>query len=83
MYPFCSLCKEEILDNVNILTCTVCSLSFHKECLPNVSQENFEFTSKWICIICSVKIFPFNHIVSDLQFNECISESLESAQHQN
>ena len=47
--------------------------------MPNVSQENFEFTSKWICIICSVKIFPFNHIVSDSQFNECISESVESA----
>ena len=65
------------------MECSVCRNYVHLKCLSNVSKEDSIYVNRknltWICIICTEKIFPFNHITDEEEFKKIAFENNASA----
>ena len=73
MVDRCSICNGRVLSHSRVIVCSICSSQFHIQCLPNVTINDSIYTernhNKWICIICTRDIFPFNNLDDDLFMN--------------
>lgn len=56
----CNTCNVKIIEGEEVSYCAKCQKVMH-----NVCSEGF-------CLCCSVDIFPFNNVVCDRSFNECL-----------
>ena len=66
----CKLCSKRILTGSRFLNCCICKCTIHIACLPFFFASDYEHTvgNDWICILCNISIFPFNHISDDDEF---------------
>lgn len=78
----CKICSRAILPHAYCLRCCYCEHPFHINCLKLVDKNDplyvNRLTNKWICPICTVDLFPFNHYDEDDEFirtlRECTSD---------
>lgn len=68
----CKICERRVLRHARILTCSVCHLPIHIDCLPYVDTVDNIQQNPWICTPCTKDIFPFNHL--DDEFINALSE---------
>ena len=63
--------------------CSLCRYSWHKNCLPNFSDTDYEYAldedNSWSCPLCLTDIFPFNGIEDNATFTQAIINPNNSA----
>ena len=73
----CSLCTKKFLHCSRKVTCQLCALSFHMNCIT-LSQDHRKYIEDnidiWYCSSCTSCIFPFNNIEEDIHFMAAIKE---------
>ena len=79
MDNYCALCKKRLQSHSCVLKCVFCNRLMHILCLPDV--KNYPLytdgsLNQWLCILCSGSELPFNHLQSDSDFLDVLSEQL-------
>lgn len=79
MANLCRICNKRLLRHAKQLCCGSCGESCHLKCLPNVKPTDSIYINRdsdnWLCMPCNQSIFPFNHIGSDYEFYNILSEN--------
>ena len=75
----CEICTARILSHARIVTCNLCNSIYHVRCLPHAVLNSNDMFNSDICLNCLSSIFPFNHISSDREFTDAISNSMHNS----
>ena len=71
----CGTCNNRVLSHSRYVDCSVCCVSFHVKCLPNLPVDTVVhnyYNSQWICVNCTADIFPFNHYDEDDMYMQTV-----------
>jgi hypothetical protein len=70
----CKLCSKRILAHGKRTKCSICYHSWHKSCLPNFTEDDYQYSSTeaniWSCPHCLLDIFPYNGIENNNEFTQ-------------
>jgi len=70
----CVICDKRVISSAKSLNCSICRHWVHLSC-TSLSINDFHKLSSavdWYCVRCLEACFPFNSIVDDLEFANCI-----------
>ena len=72
----CNICNRYISSHSCKLKCFACKCSFHLTCITGLTKNDFRSLSNfnWMCKLCTMELFPFNHIEDDDIFSNIISD---------
>ena len=60
------------------MSCSVCDMTYHLQCIPRVSRNDSVYQdrliNRWICLPCNANLFPFNSLDDDDEFNNVIRD---------
>lgn len=74
MPDLCSCCNVCLLAHSRVITCYLCSRTFHINCLPHWSLNDVNQFHSDMCHLCLVENFPFNaledaNLISETSYN--------------
>ena len=64
----CTICKQNILTHSRSISCSLCMMIFHVNCLPNMMEIMDAGYLNWLCNYCTGTEFPFNNVMDDNDF---------------
>ena len=73
----CNICNRFISSHSYKLKCFACKCLFHLTSITGLTKKkDFRSLSKsnWMCKLCAIELFPFNHIEDDNIFSNIISD---------
>ena len=69
----CNRCLKPVKRNQKGISCHICNFRVHTKCaeLSVADFNNVNNSTDWFCVSCLETIFPFNHIIDDVEFMAC------------
>src|ERR1043165_9446033 len=69
----CSYCNKFVSNTCKRILCTLCGSWCHLCCTDLVGLFNSSVESHWFCGLCTLSLFPFNHIEDEREFLSSVS----------
>ena len=71
----CAICMNSELHSSKLLTCAICLNCYHYKCSQIEPKLDWDLTI-WYCKNCITALLPFNHIVDNSAYMQCITENI-------
>lgn len=68
----CKLCAKRVHSTSKSIRCAVCMGQFHISCTSLSKDVYCSLPVSWYCVNCLETCFPFNMIVDEIEFENCI-----------